>query len=406
MTAAAQSATGSDVVSALGDSAAADRLLQKARDLIPSLKERSQRISQTRRVPDDVFNDLREAGFTELLKPRRYGGREFTYELVHWIARELGKGDGSTAWVYVVTAAHEVFMPLFPAAVQEQYWSSSRPVGASSYAPTGKVERINGTFSLSGKWSFCSGIDHAGWVMLGGICGMLEELKRPDLRYFLVPADEVKIVDDWHVMGLSGTGSKSIVLDNCRVPDERVITFGQIVAGRPAGLSAQEEYTESAWVPIGFSLAVPAPGIAQTAYELTVADLRRRYERRDPVFEAKKPAMQMLLAEASALIDVADLVLSRGVRDTYARIASRVRLTNEERVRNRRDSCYSIRCALEACQLLMKMSGGHGLLESNPIQRALRDIYAISAHPATNWESPSLSFGSVALGGMPTELML
>jgi alkylation response protein AidB-like acyl-CoA dehydrogenase len=379
--------------------------VQKAQALIPALQEGAQRIAETRSLPDDVMRDLHDAGLMGLLRPRRYGGLEYGFDVVHRIARELGKGDGSTSWVYIVVNAHDVFMPIFPRTVQDEYWASSRPSGASSYAPTGRAAPASGGFMLSGKWSFCSGVDHAGWILLGAIVGMLDKPKRPDLRYFLVPARDFKIVDDWYVMGLRGTGSKSVVLDQCFVPDERIITFGQIVSGRAAD-SPQGEYSESAWVHIGFSFAAPATGIAQRAYEVTVQDLRRRYERRDPIFEAKKPAVQSHLAEASALIDASDLMVTRSLQATFDRIAARIRLTNDERARNRRDSCYSIRVAREAAEILMGQTGGHGVAESHPVQRALRDLYAISAHPATGWDSPALSFGAVALGGTPTEMMI
>jgi alkylation response protein AidB-like acyl-CoA dehydrogenase len=390
----------------LPERVSAEDLIGRARKLIPSLRERAERIAATRSQPPDVVQDLRDAGLMELVRPARFGGPEHGFDTLYRIGRELAKGDGSTAWVYLVTNAHDVFMPLFPAAVQEQYWHSSSPSGASSYAPTGKAAPVKGGFTLTGKWSFCSGIDQAGWVLLGAIVGMLENPQRPDMRYFLVAANEYKVVDDWHVMGLRGTGSKSVVLDGVFVPDERIITFQQIVSGQPAGSTDPTAYSESAWVTVGFSLAAPATGIAQTAYEITVADLQARIQRRDPIFTARKPALQSHLAEASAMIEASDLLFNRSLQAAFGRIAGRVRLTNEERVRNRRDSTYSIVLARKAVDILMGMTGGHGLMETHPVQRALRDLYAISAHPATVWDSPALSYGSVALGGAPTEPMI
>jgi 3-hydroxy-9,10-secoandrosta-1,3,5(10)-triene-9,17-dione monooxygenase len=386
--------------------ASADELVRRAQSLIPSLRERAVRIAETRRQPDDVVRDLHELELVELLRPHRYGGRDLGVDAVYRVARELSKGDGSTSWVYLVTAAHDVFMGLFPAAVQEEYWSSPRPCGASSYAPTGKATPADGGFVLSGKWSFCSGIDHAGWVLLGGIVGMLEP-NRPDMRYFLVREGDYEIVDDWYVMGLRGTGSKSVVLNNCFVPNERIITFQQIITGRPTGTPPNDtSYRESIWMTIGFSLIGPATGIAQTAYEVVVKDLRDRIARRDPVFGAKKSALQIHLAEASTLVATSDLLFSHCVQATSSRMAARVRLTNEERVRIRRDSVYSVVTAKKAVEILMSLTGGHGQLETHPVQRALRDLYAMSAHPAVGWDSPALSYGAFELDGAPTELMI
>jgi len=386
----------------------AEQLLQRTQRLVPSLRERAERIAQTRNMPGDVVQDLQDAQLMELLRPQRFGGQEYGLDLVYRVGRELAKGDGSTGWVYLVTSAHDVLMGLYPAAVQEEYWTSSRPCGASSYSPTGKAAPANGGFVLSGKWSFLSGVDLAGWVLLGAIVGMLENPTRPDLRYFLVPAKDYKIIDDWYVMGLRGTGSKSVVLDDVFVPNQRILTFGDISSGQSPGASVSENpiYRESGWVAIGFSLAAPATGIVQTAYEVAVAELKGRIERRDPILEGKKPAVQMHLAEATALIDTSDLLYLRSFQDTFARMSAGVRLTTEERVRNRRDTCYSVLAARKAADLLLSVGGGRGVSESHPVQRALRDLYAIAAHPAAGWDSPALSFGSVALGGAPTEMMI
>jgi alkylation response protein AidB-like acyl-CoA dehydrogenase len=382
----------------------AEQLVSRAQALVPTLRERAERIAQTRSMPEDVIRDLNDAGLRGLQRPRRFGGPEHPCDVLYRVGRELAKGDGSTAWVYLVTGATDVMIGLFPASVQEEYWTSSRPCGASSYMPTGKAVPVAGGFRLSGKWSYCSGIDQAGWVMLGGIVGMLDNPPRPDMRYFLVPDRDFTIVDDWHVMGLRGTGSKSIVVEDCFVPLERIITFDQIVAGDPANENVT--YRQSGWMIVSYCIAGPATGIAQTMFELILAEARGRSERHDPLFEARRPIIQSELAEAAALIDCSEMLYTRSLETAFAKVKTGVRLTDAERTRNRRDQAYSALLARKAGELLMAMAGGRGTSESHPVQRAFRDLYTIAVHPGANWDTPSLSYGSVLLGGRPTEIML
>ena len=386
----------------------ADVLLQRARDLVPSLRERGERISLERRMPDDVLRDLHDAGLMELLRPRRYGGGEAGLDLMYRIGRELAKGDGSTSWVYVVTNSHDAFIGLYPGHVQDEYWSSNRPLSASSYAPTGKASCVSGGYRLAGKWSFCSGIDHSGWIVVGAMVGMLENPTRPDLRYFLVSSADYRVEDDWHVMGLRGTGSKSVLIDDLFVPDDRILTFQQVVSGAAPGIEVSDNplYRESAWTSFGYCIAAPATGIARNAYDLLVKEFRLRLQQRDPIFAGKKPAVQMHLAEADALIESSDLLYTRSMEEAFASIAQGKRLTDAQRANGRRNQGYSVLAARKAGELLMGMAGGRSIAESNPIQRAFRDLYAVAAHPGANWDSPALSFGSVALGEAPTEMMI
>lgn len=383
--------------------ASTEELIERARALVPSLRARAAKIAENRSIPEDVWKDLEDAGLLELMRPKRFGGQEYTAEEVTRVGRELGYGDGATAWVYMVTAAHDVFMPLFPEEIQAEYWNSERPVGASSYVPTGKAEIVEGGYRLNGKWSFCSGIDHSGWVLLGGIVGMLEN-GFPDYRYFLLPEKDFTIVDDWYVMGLCGTGSKSVQIDNAFVPNDYAFKDEKATAGVPS--ADHPDYQESVWPAISFSLAAPATGIASAAYEAVVKDLQARFARKDPIFSARLPMIRVALGEISAMIDASDLLFRRAMDESFAMMASHTRIPTDLRVRSRRDTSYSVKLALEAVQKLMGVAGASGTRDGHPVNRALRDLYAINSHPAVNMESPAGSFGSVALGGDPLEMKI
>src|SRR5207253_2212904 len=103
----------------------------------------------------------------------------------------------------------------------EDVWGrDSETLISSSYAPTGQIERDDGGYRVSGRWSFSSGCDHCQWVFLGGFVPV-EAGQLPDMRTFLLPRADYRIDDNWHVAGLKATGSKDIVVDGAFVPEHR-----------------------------------------------------------------------------------------------------------------------------------------------------------------------------------------
>jgi 3-hydroxy-9,10-secoandrosta-1,3,5(10)-triene-9,17-dione monooxygenase len=87
------------------------------------------------------------------------------------------------------------------------------------------VERVDGGFLLRGRWSFSSGCDFCQWAVLGGTVPPTQEDAPPDVRSFLVPRSDYSIDDNWHVMGLCGTGSKDIVVEKAFVPEYRTLSY-------------------------------------------------------------------------------------------------------------------------------------------------------------------------------------
>lgn len=385
----------------------ADPLMERAVRLIPSLRERAQRVSETRRMPDDILQDLRDADLMEMLRPRRFGGRELQVDQMLRITRELAKGDGSTAWVYMVVNLHDPFVGMYSLKVQEEYWGSARPLCGSSFSPTGKVSPTAGGFKATGQWSFSSGIDHCGWIMVGGILGMLEGPARPDMRYFLVPEQDYQIEDDWHAAGLSGTGSKSVILKDVFIPTERAIAIEDITACRFPDPQSRDNpiYRQPMWTSTNFGMTCPATGIARAAYEQFVAEVRPRVGK-DPMFGIRKSAVQMHLAEASALIECSDLLYMQSLDEHHFNITAGVIEDDRHRAKYRRNQAYSALAARKAAEILLGAAGSRSVMVHHPVARATRDLYAITAHIRGNWDGAALNFGSLELGGEPVEPML
>src|SRR5262245_47278384 len=167
-----------------------ERLTERAARLIPVLRERAVETSKQRQLPDKTVADLWDADLFHLLKPKKFGGPAVRPDIAFQVADQLGRGDGSAAWIWSVMTIHDLSRPLYPEKFQQEYWGTPHTLSASSFSPGGAATPDKDGFRLSGKWSFCSGIDNAQWMFLGAIFGPPSGSPMPDIRYVMVPQRE------------------------------------------------------------------------------------------------------------------------------------------------------------------------------------------------------------------------
>jgi len=372
--------------------------------LAPVLRDRARDTNDARRVPESTIADFWQAGLFHLLKPKECGGQELPLDVVLRITAILARGDGSAAWVWNSLILHEWVAALLPLEGQQEFWANETSLAASSFAANGKLTPVKDGFKLSGKWSFCSGVDCADWIFLGAKCVMPDaDPQKPEIRWVLIPTSECRIIDDWHVLGLRGTGSKSVAVHDTFVPEHRTVRYDDLVEGLSPGgkIHANPLYRAPVWTIFSLGICAPAVGIAHGACESFVREFKTRVYGIDYQAQAKNPSVQLRLAEASALIDAADLLYQRSLTHTVEKIMAGERLSLEDRIRSRRDQGYAVHMSTRAVELLLGAQGGKGLYDANHIQRALCDLHGISAHIMGGWDMPALNFGQVMLSGTP-----
>jgi len=378
----------------------------RAREIAPTLAERADHTAELRRIPDETMALLRETGLTRMLQPARWGGFEVEPTYLFETQIELASACPSTGWVFGVLEVHSWQLALFPLQAQEDVWGDDSDVLiSSSYAPTGKVERVEGGFELSGRWSFSSGCDVCDWVFLGGFApsdGL------PDMRTFLVPRSDYVIDDNWHVSGLRGTGSKDIVIEKAFVPEHRTHKLIDGFKRRNPG----NEFNPSPIYRLPFgqihvrSVSSPAIGCAVGALEAYRERTSSRIAASDASKVREDPSAQMVAAQASALIDECRVVLRRNFDEMVNAVNAGDDLPVDRRVQFRYESARAVSKSVEAVDKLFTASGGRAVFLNNRLNGFFQDVHAIRAHFANNPDKPSRNYGGIQLGLKNTDFFV
>jgi 3-hydroxy-9,10-secoandrosta-1,3,5(10)-triene-9,17-dione monooxygenase len=376
-------------------------VLDGVRDLLPSFRARAEECERQRSVPADSVAELEETGFFRVLQPRRYDGLEADPMTFYEGVRLIASADGSTGWIASVLSVHAWQVALFPAAAQEAVWGADAgTLLSSSYAPTGRATAVDGGYLVSGRWSFSSGCEHAGWVLLGALVTDADG-RVVDFRTFLVPRSGYEIVDAWDTVGLAGTGSHDIQVDGAFVTDDFTLSmsdtgrcFGPGQAVNPGALYRLPFHSL-------FTSAITTPiiGMAHGAYVEHVATQRTRIRAAYTGEKAAEdPFVTVRIARAASEVDAAWALLTSNLRELQAHVERDEPIPLQLRVKVRRDQVTGTERAIDAIDLLFESAGARALDRGCHLQRVWRDAHAGRVHAANDPERALRMFGAVELG--------
>jgi alkylation response protein AidB-like acyl-CoA dehydrogenase len=379
--------------------------MARARALVPTLRSRQSATERDRRVPRETIEELRQAQLFRILQPSRFGGYEYPLGDFVRVAAEVASGCGSTGWVYSVATQHNWQIGMFPPEFQEEIWGDDPlTITGSSFSPAGTAVPADGGYRLSGSWMFSSGCENVEWMILGARFAPRPGADVTHQGYVIVPRSDYAIDDNWFVQGLSGTGSKNVVLNEALIPARRVLTLEDALSGKPPGAAINPGplYRIPFFAAISICLCAPILGMAQGALETYLESTRSRMTRgaalSAPKGMAEYPTIQLRVAEAAASVDAAMLLVQRDCARIMATHEAGRQLTEGERARHKGDLGFAARLATQAVDRLFESGGGQSLFDANLVQRAWRDAHAGSMHISMNWDAVGSLYGRVMLG--------
>ena len=337
------------------------------------------------RLTDRSAKRLRDAGVIRLLQPKEFGGLEAHPREFAETVMAIGAMDGATGWVSGIVGVHPWEMAFFDAKAQEEVWGENPDTWiASPYAPMGVATPVDGGYILNGRWSFSSGTDHCDWVMIGAAVGDVDgnRLNPPRSLHVLLPRSDYRIDhQSWNVVGLRGTGSKDLVVENAFLPEYRTLRAERVMGGVAWQDAGRDEtlykFPFSCIFPLGITSSLV--GIAEGALNCYIESQRERVTvsgtaiKQDPyVLSALGDAAAEIAASRAALLETVDRfwdLTERGIEVTF-----------EQRAIGRRTQTAAAWRAVRAVDEIFARAGGGALQLSNPLQRFWRDAHAGLSH--------------------------
>lgn len=355
--------------------------LDRVQRLAPLIEASADQIEEERQLPQPLLDALIEAGLFRLLLPRSLDGAEVDPVTFVCVIEEISKIDASTAWCLCQTAGCSMVGAYLPTEVAwEIFGRDPRAILAWGPGPDARATAVDGGYRVTGTWHFASGGRHATW--LGGYCQIYEPDGTPrrrgdgrvEGRTMLFPAARARMIDDWYVIGLRGTGSDSFAVSDLLVPSEHSVARDDLSERRhPGPLYC---FPTGSLYASGF--AAVALGIARTMLDAFV-DLAREKTPRGltrPLRES--PVVQSQVAQAEARLRSARVFLVASLDEIWRAVGRSGRLTLDQRVLIRLAATYVIDQAREIVTMAYHAAGSSAIFAGSAFERRFRDMHAVT----------------------------
>lgn len=366
-------------------------MIGRARAIAPLLRERAPEAQAGRRVPQATIADYHETGLIRIAQPKRYGGFEMGWDVLCEISQILAEADGSQAWIQRIMADHAQMVSTFPAEAQEDVWGkNSRALISAAFDPVGRAKKTKGGVIFSGRHGFSSGVDYADWAICGGF--IVDGEQRDGPHFFLVPRSDFVIIDDWHTIGLEGTGSKSFEVKDVFVPEHRILNGAKAHIGQGPGTAVNK-------APV---YRTPRGGITSTGFAALAVGMAKGVltewlnytapRKSRGVVVADQPGTLMTAARSSAEIDAAEALYFGTISRAMRTLEAGGTLTATDLVTARRNVAFACKLSLKAGTRLFNAAGGRAMFSGQGLERQYRNLLGAASHHAAVWDANAIGY--------------
>ncbi|HEX3951997.1 MAG TPA: acyl-CoA dehydrogenase family protein [Stellaceae bacterium] len=369
-----------DVSEARDDSRLSQAYLERARELKPMLAAAGDEIERGRQVTPAIVDAMIERGIFRMLLPRSIGGAELDPLTYTQVLYTLAQGDGSAAWCLGQNSGCSMVAPYCTAETAREVFGGPR--GILAWGPdvpgAGRGVAVDGGYRLTGQWGFATGSRHASW--LGCHISIYEEdgtprLRpdgRPYVRTMLFPKSEARIIDNWQVLGLRGTGSDSYALKDHFVPQAHS-------AGRDQEQECREPgplYRFTSGMIYAMSFSHCSMGIARGALDAFIEIARDKIPRGTKGTLRENNVIQSQVSQCEAKLHSARAWLRNVIGEMWDEAQTKGAISPEQHPQLRLASTWAINQAREIVATVYHAAGASAIFESNPLERRMRDIHA------------------------------
>ena len=335
-------------------------------------EEKSARFS---RASSDALYD---AGVLRMKLPIALGGFEADLVTQFEVLEAVSMISPAAGWCSMVGATSVglpgAFLP--QGGIDKMFANGAIPRGAILIMPSGQAFPIDGGYRLTGRWSFASAVHHADWISAHG---MVRETPaaEPVLHMFVFPSGEIKIHDNWDVLGLRGTGSCDISVDDIFVPSE---CAWNVVSQPPQRGGPLFRLGIPAFV--ANEHAAFATGVARRALEILSAEAINKKRGYGPGAKslAARETLQRFIGHGDLKLRSARALAMELNRQAMDVIDAGDDIDERLALELRSIACYCTEVATEIVTQAFRYSGASSIFEKSEMQRCLRDINVAAQH--------------------------
>ena len=375
--------------------------------VLPVLKAHREATEVGRSAALESISALKQAGLARLMTPLVNGGYGASLRAQLHACAETARACPASSWVLMVCGAHNWISGSFSAECRAEMFDADPDLLiAGTLASQGQFKKTEGGWLLSGRWQFCSGVDHSPWLLIGALRAKDSSGGRGSLHVML-PRDQVEVDDTWHTLGMRGSGSKDVVLKDVFVPEHRAEATGKLFSGRSPHADDHDNsglYRVPVLCSLSAQLAGAVLGMAREMLSLFIEKTRVRpdiYSGEGSGAKARRGTMQRRVAEASGEICAAELIVARNC-DMFDEItAAKEPVDDTAQALMRWQSAYSVELCRRAVERLYAGAGAHAAYNDSPMQQYYRDVMMAAHHAAIDMDGAAELQGMSLLGVEP-----
>jgi alkylation response protein AidB-like acyl-CoA dehydrogenase len=356
--------------------------IARARALAPTIAAAAPQIEAGRELTPEVVAALHEAGLFRMLLPRTLGGGELPPDAFVQAVEALARADASTAWCVAQTSICSTLAASLKPDVARKVFAGRSLLAWGPFSPKAKAIACAGGYRISGSWAFASGSRHAAW--LAAHCPVTEADGRlranadgsPVEITAIYPRDSATITDNWHVVGLKGTGSDSYSVSDLFVPDEMTMNaYGRDPDGKH---ERGPLYRFTVFQLFAASFAGIALGIARSSLDSFTELAKSKTPTGGKGLLRDNAVIQSQIGMAETQLASSRVFLIEALRAMHAEASLSGTPSIEARIMLRMASSNATHQARSVVDAAYHSAGASAIFESNPFERRFRDVHTVS----------------------------
>ncbi|MCX7366011.1 MAG: acyl-CoA dehydrogenase family protein [Alphaproteobacteria bacterium] len=366
--------------------------------IVEPLKETEAESESNRRLSARAVDLLHQSGATRIVAPAAYGGYELPVRVLVEAERAIAHGSTAASWVLMVCAAHTFIAGRMERRGQDEIFGG-HPGMLIPGVPSlrGTCQRTKGGYILNGRWPYASGADHGDWVLVG--CkGIRSEADEPCPALIVVMPKKHAVIDDtWFTLGMRGTGSKDVVLENTFIPEHYAVPMIEAQMGTVPGVDSPL-YRLPIRPTLATMLLGTIVGMAERGLQLFIDQTRTRRDVYTGTMKVDSPGIQRRVAEAGIEVNCAWSLTQQNCDLLEHAMRHDPPMPTATRAQIRWNAAYATELCRRATNRLFEGAGAGAAHDSHLMQIFFRDMNTATHHAMLDFDTNVEIQGKVILG--------